>query len=700
MARGENGLRSQLTALFAKAKMPTSPTLAARILELIDDPNAGASDFAAAIRVDGALSARLLKTANSAHYAQRIPVTTVERAVTVLGIRSVKSASLGFQLVGHLDKLGGAPFDMRTFWQHSLLRACVMRAIAKRLIPDREEEAFLIGLLQDCGIPLLVQVLGCGYATLYRSRHLSPTAFHRVEKESFPHTHVEAVRVMAAEWRLPEVIASPLCNHHRRPKPAQDPDETDRLTTISYFVGALGFASDMTVDPEEKELAGFRASVLGLDDEAWQRVLSRASDEYQRAGILFGDQLPESLDVTDLLSEANRQLCKVAGDADTRLLDIEAERESVRREQQRLEGALREYRERAALDPLTNILNRGAITEVTRRAIEENLDSGAAIGMIFADLDDFKKLNDTHGHGVGDRVLKATAGLLTREVGQVGSVGRYGGEEFVAVLRGVTPDATRAIAERFVQRLRGLDTAPLGFEGTVTCSLGAVWADSLPLSSAEELFGAADEQMYRAKRAGKDRCFFAVLASAARDRGPHERSGNAVGGVAETPRRRRARDDASLPASLADVATKLNAAEADGFVGMRKQERKRVVLPCRLHYFTESGNEVRAEKAVTRNISTGGIALLVPRPMVRAEAVEVVMRKEDSQLFLAGLVTFCRHIEGGIHEVGVQFVMHSVAPIISGSGTESALKIDWIANAVDAKRSGKLASAENAVASD
>ena len=166
------------------------------------------------------------------------------------------------------------------------------------------------------------------------------------------------------------------------------------------------------------------------------------------------------------------------------------------------------------------------------------------------------------------------------------------------------------------------------------------------------------------------------------------------------PTRSRAGDAASLCDTLADVATKLNAEETDEFAGMRKQERRRVVMPCRLNYFTESGNEVRGEEAVTRNISTGGVGVLVPRPMVRAEAVEVVMQKKDSHLFLAGLVTFCRHIEGGIHEIGVQFVVHSVAPIISGSGAESALKIDWVADAVDAKRSGKLAAAASRIGSD
>ena len=302
------GLQNELQGLFAKAKIPSSPALASRIIALMDDPESSAADFGAAIRTDPALSARLLKTANSVHFAQRTPVTTTERAVTVLGLNRVKTISLGFQLVGHLQRLGGAPFDMKAFWQHSLLRACLARSVARTVVPQRKEEAFLVGLLQDCGILLLVQVLGCGYASLARS-NLSPSAFFAVERESFPHTHVEAISVMASEWKLPEIIAVPLGRHHRRIKLAEEPSEMERLSAVSYFVGGLCFVGDLTVTAEEGSLREFGAKFLGLDDAAWPKAQKRAADEYQRVSTLYGDVLPEEVDATELLGEAPIGLC-------------------------------------------------------------------------------------------------------------------------------------------------------------------------------------------------------------------------------------------------------------------------------------------------------------------------------------------------------------------------------------------------------
>ena len=162
-------LRDKLRQAFAKAKMPTSPGVATRILALANDPNSTFEHFAEIIRMDAALAARVIKMANAAHFGQTSPVTSIPRAVSLLGMSQVRAAALGFQLVGHLNKLGGCPFDMQTYWQQSVLRACLMRIVAQKVAPRLVEEAFLVGLLQDCGIILLVQLLGARHPEIFQS---------------------------------------------------------------------------------------------------------------------------------------------------------------------------------------------------------------------------------------------------------------------------------------------------------------------------------------------------------------------------------------------------------------------------------------------------------------------------------------------------------------------------------------------------
>jgi len=686
----ETTIQTELQELFARAKLPTSPVIAARVLALAEDPKATAADFGALIRTDPALASRLLTMANSAHTAQRTPVTTIERALTVLGLNRVKMISLGFQLVGHLNKLGGAPFDMKSFWQHSLLRACVAQSVAANVIPARAEEAFLVGLLQECGVLLLVQVLEPGYVALYRSG-LSPVAFHAVESMSFPHTHVDAVSALAAEWKLPPMIAVPLRQHHQRIDLDESATDLDRLTAVSYFTGCLRFVGGMTVDADEHSLRDYGARVLGLDEAIWAEARERALKEYRNLATLFGDALADEVDVTELLGEANRQLTSIACDADQRVVDIEAERNVICFERQRLARALGSYRERAAIDPLTKVLNRGALVDALRRAIEDNRNRGTSLGVMFIDLDDFKRINDLNGHRVGDNALKAVAMLLHREVNYAGSAGRYGGEEFVAIPRGLDLDATRQLAERLLHRIRAIDGAGFGFTDSLTCSIGAVWCDQVERTSAEELIAAADRLMYKAKRSGKDRCCFEKFDGPANDASTDTLDAtDLAASVSPVEQILSGDSDEVRLEQLIATASRLNETIVDKFVDVRKQNRSRLVLPCRVHHFGETGSATRFAQAATRNVSTGGISVVVARPLMRGEAVEVELSKADSRLFLAGLVSFCRGVGKSHYEVGVQFVTLSVSPIISKDTTSEEEQADWVAQALRAKRSRDL----------
>ena len=129
---------------------------------------------------------------------------------------------------------------------------------------------------------------------------------------------------------------------------------------------------------------------------------------------------------------------------------------------------------------------------------------GASLGLILADIDDFKSINDGYGHQAGDDVLRRVGEVFAARVRQVDHAARYGGEEFAVLV----PETDLAGVIRLAERLR-VDLAeaqavlPDGSKISVTASFGvAVKAD---VGSAEELVAAADEALYEAKRSGKDR---------------------------------------------------------------------------------------------------------------------------------------------------------------------------------------------------
>ena len=261
------------------------------------------------------------------------------------------------------------------------------------------------------------------------------------------------------------------------------------------------------------------------------------------------------------------------------------------------------------------------------------------------------------------------------------------------MLRGLSAEATRKTGEQIVASVRRLDGKALGFPGPLTCSLGAVWSERPAVGSAEELLAAADQLMYKAKRNGKNRCFFGLLTE------PYDSvqhgDGNAPRTAESTRRSQEAGDGKTNRSTLEEllaIARQLHDCEVDTFVGIRKQERKKLTLPCAVHHFTEAGTDMPAEQAVARNLSTGGIGLLIARPLARGEAVEVVLDRGSSKLFLAGLVSYCRHIVGSVHDVGIQFVAHSVTPIISGDTPEAVQGHEWVAQAVRAEPDRKRGS--------
>jgi diguanylate cyclase (GGDEF)-like protein len=157
--------------------------------------------------------------------------------------------------------------------------------------------------------------------------------------------------------------------------------------------------------------------------------------------------------------------------------------------------------ELADTDALTNVLNRRAWTESMRKV----LDSGVPqpIALLFLDLDHFKMLNDRQGHAAGDRALIAVAEALRHELRPHDLLGRYGGEEFVAMLFGIGQNQALQVATRLCRRVHRLDI-PVNQDGLVlSVSIGI--AMRTPQDSVDSLVERADLAMYRAKLAGRNR---------------------------------------------------------------------------------------------------------------------------------------------------------------------------------------------------
>lgn len=154
----------------------------------------------------------------------------------------------------------------------------------------------------------------------------------------------------------------------------------------------------------------------------------------------------------------------------------------------------------AVTDHLTGIANRRGLGARLFEELARTERYGGDISVLVMDLDHFKRINDEHGHQVGDRVLREIAGILAAECREADTVGRWGGEEFMAVLPAIDADEATAVASR-IRRV----VAEHGFRDAVNVTVSVGVAEFRAGEQLDDLLARADDALYRAKEAGRDR---------------------------------------------------------------------------------------------------------------------------------------------------------------------------------------------------
>jgi two-component system cell cycle response regulator len=188
------------------------------------------------------------------------------------------------------------------------------------------------------------------------------------------------------------------------------------------------------------------------------------------------------------------QELKVKLHAGKRVLDLQAELIAAR-EALRLE---------ATHDPLTGLRNRGAILDVLRQELARSGREEKSVGVLMADVDHFKHINDTFGHQVGDAVLREVAARMRSSIRPYDIAGRYGGEEFLIILPGCDMFTAAMVAERLRVAVEEEPFDSGERKLTITCSLGVASGSAMPETKADWVIGLADSALYQAKSEGRN----------------------------------------------------------------------------------------------------------------------------------------------------------------------------------------------------
>jgi len=293
----DDKIRDQLLAKLSD--LPTLPLVLRRVLQIIGDSRSSAGDVAEAIRVDQALSARLLRIINSAYYGLTHKVSGVRHAVVMLGYRSVANIVMSVSVFDSLVQASdGAGLDKALFWQHSLATAACASRLAKQTRLHDPEEAYTAGLLHDMGKLVLARFQPEGYAKVLQALMEGGQVIEQ-EKLLLGASHDEVGGLVAARWNFPSHLRDAISFHHATELGWIEKAETRNLTALiavaDYLCWEMGFpsadaAAMPLLAPEVLELVDFS----GLDrDELSDHVES----EIQRAAEIYEMQplLPKEL---------------------------------------------------------------------------------------------------------------------------------------------------------------------------------------------------------------------------------------------------------------------------------------------------------------------------------------------------------------------------------------------------------------------
>lgn len=207
---------SEYSKLLEKLdSIPTLPSVAVRVNELINDPHSSSSDIAALLKKDQVLTAKILKLANSSYYSIPGGVSDVQRALAFLGFNTLAQLVLGISVISLFQKIEAEDFSMLDFWKHALATAIGSEILAKRLKYPKPEEAFTCGLLHDIGKLVLHEIDPARLKSVVATAREKNTGFYEVETEMDLPGHCYLGEVIATKWGLPQIIRQAIHFHHQ-----------------------------------------------------------------------------------------------------------------------------------------------------------------------------------------------------------------------------------------------------------------------------------------------------------------------------------------------------------------------------------------------------------------------------------------------------------------------------------------------------
>lgn len=269
--------------------MPSLPTSVAKVMEICNNPKTSPTDLDKVISLDPVLMGKVLKLINSAYYGLPNQVTSLVRAIIMLGVNTVKNLALSTAILDKLaDKSGFRALNMEGFWRHSLCVGVVAKLIAKKkgVEAQRLDEYFAAGLLHDIGKIPLNNALSDDYVRAMGLADRERIAIRLAEKRDLGVDHSEAGAMIAEAWHLDGPIADAIRFHHETEGYA-GPNESIVLAVAvaDYYASREGIGFSGCLYPEKLAPTVFER--LGIQKAWLEEIDAAVAAEIEKASVFL-----------------------------------------------------------------------------------------------------------------------------------------------------------------------------------------------------------------------------------------------------------------------------------------------------------------------------------------------------------------------------------------------------------------------------
>jgi len=238
-----------------------SPTIA-KIVELSESQSTSASNLVQAIKLDPVLTLKILKLINSAYFSMPSHITSINRAIVLLGMNTIKNVALSAEVLSSFNPKGGTHFDVEKFWEHSLACAVASKLLAQESAHNREkhEDYFIAGLIHDIGKIFIIKYFPAEYFSACENA-ASYQSLLQEEKKIFSVDHAEIGALISEKWALPDELIASVKFHHSIGEYEGDSIMPAAVYLSNYYCNMNGYESSTGLIPSDI-----------MDEDDWENI--------------------------------------------------------------------------------------------------------------------------------------------------------------------------------------------------------------------------------------------------------------------------------------------------------------------------------------------------------------------------------------------------------------------------------------------